>query len=156
MGDVITTAEGALTLIEGLVNNYAKPKVDPPSLAGELQVIKQIPASEMSTLKAYLNCKVIENDTETGKWSISLTLTVLTIVFSVFVGAFGQRDEWWTWALILAVGFGGLGKVAYHFGKKYEDEIIGRSNKKHFYEMCLLLLDTFQAEHSPEKYVSNS
>ena len=88
-------------------------------------VNKQNP--DYSRLKVYIENRVIENDIDIEKWTAEQIMTVLTIVLSVFAGAFV------VFLLVVAV-------CCIAFGMYYETRLKKCTKEVNFYKICLNIL----------------
>lgn len=107
-------------------------------------------ALDYSRLKAYLECKIIEYDTDMKKWMADFLISVIKIVLSVLVGTAALKslkldtenllswnNLWVIFALLAVAG------VCIIIGLFIELPIKIQHNQKRFYEICLKILEQY-------------
>ena len=101
------------------------------------------PNLDCRRLKAYLECKVIEYDTDMKKWMANFLASVTKIILSVLVGTAALKsfkldtenllsgnNLWVIIVLIISAG------VCIVIGMVIEKPMKKQHNQKHFYEIC--------------------
>lgn len=108
------------------------------------------PNLDYHRLKTYLECKIIENDTDMKKWMADFLISVIKIVLSVLVGTAALKslkldtenllsgNNLWVIFALIAVAV-----ICIFLGVKVELPIKKQYNQKHFYEICLKILEQY-------------
>ena len=108
------------------------------------------PNLDYRRLKAYLECKVIEYDTDMKKWMANFLTSVTKIILSVLVGTAALKsfkldlknlftlDNLWVILALIIVAV-----ICIVLGVKVELSIKKQHNQKRFYEICLKILEQY-------------
>ena len=125
--------------IEKLEEPFRKEEISLKELEEKLFQVSLSPADK-KRIKAYLKCKVIENDTDIKKWVPELILSILTILASV-IGSVVTVKSIYAGAVVAVAILIVMGFVCCWLGNTYELPVKIATNKKRFYEMCLNILE---------------
>lgn len=108
------------------------------------------PDLDYSRLKAYLECKVIEYDTDMKRWIADFLLSVTKFILPVLVGATALQSDKLEFEELLCL-FGVetvismifVGIICIWLGYQIELPMKIQHNKKRFYEICLKVLEQY-------------
>lgn len=108
------------------------------------------PNLDYRRLKTYLECKIIENDTDMKKWMADFLISVIKIVLSVLVGTAALKSlklntenllSWNNLWVIFALFI--VAVICIFLGVRVELPIKKQYNQKRFYEICLKVLEQY-------------
>lgn len=111
-------------------------------------------------LKTYLECKILEYDTDMKKWVADFLLSVTKFILPVLVGATALQSDKLEFEELLCL-FGVetvismifVGIICIWLGYQIELPMKIQHNKKRFYEICLKILEQYIP---PKNEVNNS
>ena len=109
-----------------------------------------IPNFSYERLKTYLECKVMENNTDMKKWIADFLMSVTKIILPVLVGATALKSDNLNLCEILcllvvetAISMLFVGIICIFLGFGIELPMKIQHNKKCLYEICLKLLEQY-------------
>lgn len=136
--------------IESLEKPFRKRKKTLQEVESTLSEEYNKPNLDYGRLKTYLECKIIEYDTDMKKWMADFLISVIKIVLSVLVGTAALKslkldtenllswnNLWVIFALLAVAG------VCIIIGLFIELPIKIQHNQKRFYEICLKILEQY-------------
>ena len=136
--------------IESLEKPFRKRKKTLQEVESTLSEEYNKPNLDYGRLKTYLECKIMEYDTDMKKWLADFLISVTKIMLPVLVGATALKSDKLEFCqllclffieLLISVAF--VGGICFLLGWKVEAPMKKQHNKKCFYEICLKILEQY-------------
>ena len=144
------TFEQVVKQIEALEKPFRKKRKKLREIENTLLKEYNKPNLDYGRLKTYLECKIMEYDTDMKKWMADFLISVTKIILPVLVGATALKSDNLDFCqllflflieLLISVAF--VGGICFLLGWKVEAPMKKQHNKKCFYEICLKILEQY-------------